>query len=97
MDEDGLASAWGGTVSVALTAIPPAPEDLESFPDVVASGAAPNFVKESFDGNLGDLQDDYDVSTVGISKKQWVILVVTHIRSRYCGCTLRSACSSGHP
>lgn len=79
MAEGGLASGWGEAVAEALADAPPSPEDIQPFSEVVASGAPPpNFV-DAYDGYLDDVQDESGSATVGISREQWMILVLTHI------------------
>ena len=80
MPDGGLTSSWGEIVAEALADVPPAPEDIQPFSEVVASGAPlpPSFVG-AFDGYVDDTQDESGSATVGISREQWIILVLTHI------------------
>ena len=80
MPDGGLTSGWGEIVAEALADVPPAPEDIQPFSEVVASGAPlpPSFV-DAFDGYFDDTQDESGSATVGISREQWIILVLTHI------------------
>ena len=80
MADGGLASGWGEVVAEALANAPPAPEDIQLFSAVVASGAPlpPNFA-DAYDGHVEYTLDESGSATVGMSRGQWIILILTHI------------------
>ena len=80
MAEDNLASGWGED-STVMTEQSTAGEGLGDFSmdELVAAGVpVPHNFAEAYDGF--DMEDDsLSSSTVGISKKQWAILIVMHL------------------